>query len=207
MLIALDKAKKVAIEIGNKLLPFCDRLNLAGSIRRSKVEVGDIEIVCQPKKVMAGTVTLFGEDNRKEIVHPDFSNTVMQLGKIVKGQHGGRMMQIEINNPSGIPKLIQLDLFTPMPHDYYRVFAIRTGSADYSHKIIATAWLRKGWCGTPGGLRLQDECNGYKGPDGKVKWSVSPVFVNPTMPPAWQSEQEFFEWLGVQYLPPHVRYV
>jgi DNA polymerase/3'-5' exonuclease PolX len=204
-MISLDKAKKVAIDVGNKLLPYCDRLNIAGSIRRGKQEVHDIEIVCQPKRVKIGNVDLFGEDTRQEVVSSEFVSEVKKLGKVIKGKPDGRMMQIELDNPFGATK-IMLDLFIPQPYDYYRQFAIRTGSADYSAKVIATGWNKKGWVGTSDGLRLEIECVGYKNPaDGKTKWTCTAK--QPELPPAWQSEEEFFNWLGVQYIPPNLRFI
>lgn len=80
-MLSLSTAKKIAIEAGNKLLPFCDRLNIAGSIRRGKQEVHDIEIVCQPKRVKVGTLDLFGQDTRKEEISAEFVKVVMSLGK------------------------------------------------------------------------------------------------------------------------------
>lgn len=197
-------ARKIAIEIGNKLLPHCDRLNIAGSIRRGANEVKDIEIVCQPKRVKIGNVSLFGEDTREEVVKADFIEIVKKLGKAVKGKPDGRYMQIEIDNPDSAKK-INLDLFMPQPDDYFRQFAIRTGSAMYSQKVIAEGWRKIGWVGTEDGLRLEIQCVGYKQPDGKTKWKCN--VDRPEIPPIWASEQQFFEWLGVQYLPPSLRYV
>lgn len=186
-------------------MPYCERLNIAGSVRRGKQEVHDIEIVCQPKKVKVGMVDLFGEDTRKEEVTADFVKTVRELGKVIKGKPDGRMMQIELKNPFDGPYFIMLDLFMPQPHDYFRQYAIRTGSADYSHKVIAKGWLRLGWVGTSDGLRLESECIGNKTPEGKIKWTC--VVSDPKLPPAWQSEKEFFEWLGIQFIPPGIRFV
>lgn len=204
-MLALDKAKKVAVEIGNKLLPFCDRLNIAGGIRRGKAEVHDIEIICQPKRVKVGTMDLFGEDTRKEEVSQDFAKKVLSIGKVIKGKPTGRMMQIEVENPFGSAK-IMLDLFMPEPYDYYRQFAIRTGSADYSAKVIAGGWRKLGWVGTENGLRLEIQCDGHVDPNTKkTKWVCNTN--KPELPPVWQNEEEFFNWLGVQYIPPSIRYV
>lgn len=204
-MLSLEKAKKIAIDAGNKLLPYCDRLNIAGSIRRGKYEVHDIEIVCQPKRVKIGQVDLFGEDTRKEEVSADFIKAVNSLGKVVKGKPDGRMMQIEVENPFGGIKTIMLDLFMPESYDYYRIYAIRTGSADYSAKVIANGWRKKGWVGTKDGLRLETECVGNKNAEGKVVWRC--IVDNPHLPEQWESEQQFFDWLGVQYLPPNIRVV
>lgn len=204
-MLSLEKAKKIAIEAGNKLLPYCDRLNIAGSIRRGKSEVHDIEIVCQPKRVKTGQKDLFGEDTTKEEIHGLFVQNVNSLGKILKGKPDGRMMQIELKTDT-FPKTIVLDLFIPQPDDYYRQFAIRTGSADYSAKVIAGGWRKLGWVGTADGLRLEEECVGNKDPNtGKVKWRC--IVDNPHLPDQWNSEEDFFKWLGVQYLPPNIRYV
>lgn len=196
---------KMAFQIANsvivKLAPHCQVLNIAGSIRREKPEVKDIEIVCVAKTVKIGALDMFGNDDRKTVISPDFVKTVNELGKIIKGKPEGRMMQIMLTEK------IVLDLFMPMPYDYWRQYAIRTGSADYSHKVIATAWLKNGWCGTSNGLRLQDECNGVKNTEGKTVWSIKASVKTPTLPPVWASEQEFFDWLNVPYISPRMRNV
>lgn len=204
-MLPLEKAKKIAIDICTRLQPWCDRINIAGSIRRGKLEVKDLEIVCLPKKVATGQVDIFSGETEKETVHAEFTRIVYSLGNVIKGKPDGRYMQIEIENRLGGIKTVNLDLFMPQPHDYYRIYAIRTGSADYSAKIITAGWIKQGWRGTEDGLRLEEQCVGYKQPDGKVKWSC--VVENPVLPPVWQSEQEFFDWINVPILPPNLRYV
>lgn len=203
-MFTLEKAKKIAIEAGNKLLPWCDKLNLAGSIRRGCKEVHDIEIVCLPKYVKAGQIDLWTNEVQKEQVHPKFIETVLNLGKAIKGKPDGRYMQIELKT-GHMPATIMVDLFMPQPADYYRIFSIRTGSAKYSHQRIAEGWRKLGWVGTSEGLRRETECLGTPLPDGKTKWKC--IVDNPTLPPVWQTEEEFFNWLGIQYIPPAIRYV
>lgn len=48
--IPLSEAKTIALEIYELLKPHCERIKIAGSIRREKAFVNDIEIVCIPKK-------------------------------------------------------------------------------------------------------------------------------------------------------------
>lgn len=190
--IAEDKLKKIAVHSEIALI--------AGSIRREKYEIGDIEIVCVPKKQKIGNVDLWGNDTRQTIVAVDFTETVNQLGKVLKGSPHGRMMQIELT------ERIVLDLFMPMPYDFWRIFAIRTGSRDYSQQKIAKGWLKVGWCGTADGLRLQKECDCVT-VDGKTKWTVKKDIKEPILPPVWGSEKEFFDFINVQYLPPKMRFV
>lgn len=194
-----NQAKDLAISIGEKLKPFTSRINIAGSVRRQKSEVKDIELVCLPRHVELVSSDLFGIQTREKVISENFVGLVKALGKIIKGKPDGRYMQIELR------ERINLDLFMPESDDYYRQYAIRTGSADYATRTIASAWKRKGWCGSDKGLRLQADCIENKQADGKSKW----VCINPEAqrPPVWQSEQEFFEWLGVAYIMPKLRTV
>ncbi|MVM34256.1 hypothetical protein GO755_29770 [Spirosoma sp. HMF4905] len=191
----LEKAQRLARGLVLQLEDYCDKIFVAGSIRRQKSEVKDIEIVCQPKLFPVGT-GLFDNADQFEVI-PAFRREVeggegIGIGKVLKGKASGRYMMIEL--PSGL----KLDLFMPSEHDFYRQFAIRTGSADYSQKVIATGWKKKGWCGTDQGLRRISDCE-----ETKSGWKI----INPKaeLPPHWKSEQEFFSWLGVKWIDPKDR--
>src|SRR5574340_1662630 len=143
-IMELQTAQNIAIALCNKIQPYCDKLHIAGSIRRMKPEVKDIEIVCVPKTEtqydMFGTPFTSGRST-------GFRDAILSLGEIIKGGTNGKYIQIKM------PQGINLDLFIPDDFDYYRQYAIRTGSADYAAKIIATGWKKKGWCGSDKGLR------------------------------------------------------
>ena len=190
----LKEAQNIAVEICYQLEPFCEKINIAGSVRRKKQEVKDIEIVCVPKLEtqydMFGTPFSSGRNT-------GFRDVVLSLGEIIKGGANGKYMQIKLTQG------INLDLFMPDDFDYYRQYAIRTGSADYAAKIIAGGWRKIGWCGSDKGLRKMSDCVETKTPDGKSKWKC--VKANAELPPVWQSEEQFFEWLGIKYLPPNQR--
>lgn len=187
--MAFDQAVRLAEGIVVLLEDYCDRIDIAGSIRRGKPFVKDVEVVAQPKRftVSGG---LFGSGEQQ--VTPAFRRQVAMLGTVIKGKPDGRYMQIEL------PCKLKLDLFMPQPDDYYRMFAIRTGSAEYSAQVIAATWKKKGWCGTPDGLRRISDCVEKSG-----TWKC--VNPKPELPPVWTDEKEFFEWLGVKYLDPKDR--
>lgn len=187
----LTKALPIANKIVALLKPYCDKIDIAGSCRREKSEVGDLEVCAVPKMVVSKSDSLFGGDG-KMLVSPEFAKIANGLGKVIKGKPDGRYMQIEL------PQGINLDLFMPEPNDYYRIFAIRTGSADYSFKVIANGWKKLGWCGSDMGFRKISDCERIGD-----KWKC--VNPNAELAPVWVSEKDFFNWLGVEYLHPKNR--
>jgi DNA polymerase/3'-5' exonuclease PolX len=191
------QALKIAEAIENKLLAFTTRIQIAGSVRREKFDVKDIEIVCLPRYVDGAQTGLFSDIPPAQVISQNFVDTVKSIGHVIKGKPDGRYMQIEL------PQRINLDLFMPQPEDYIRQYVIRTGSADYVKRNITVAWLKKGWCGSDKGLRRQSDCVHEKTADGKGKW----VCLNTAgeRPPIWQTEQEFFSWLGIPMIMPKLR--
>lgn len=187
-------ARDVAIQIGEQLMPLCDRVNIAGSIRRGKAEVKDIELIVQPSRVLIPSTELFAPP--VQAVRPAFTATVASLGQVIKGKSDGRYMQIALHQG------VNLDLFMPDPVDYYRQYAIRTGSAEYSQYVIAGGWKSKGWCGSDHGLRLQSDCQ-ERISGGKKSW----LCVNPNgeRPPVFESEEHFFDFIGVPWIHPKLR--
>lgn len=188
----LTEAEKLAMRVVELLAPHCDRIDIAGSIRRKVWMVKDIEVVCLPKREFIQK-TLFG-DGEWLVIQP-FEEAVASMSqRIVKGQIGGRYMQIELKGGAF------LDLFMPAAEDYFRQLAIRTGSAQFARDIIAAGWRRKGWCGTSNaGLRKMQDCS-----ESANGWVC--VRLEGDKPPAWQSEEEFFEWLGIPFTEPMNRY-
>ncbi|GAI67541.1 unnamed protein product, partial [marine sediment metagenome] len=47
----LEQAQEIADDLLKRLYPYCQRIEVAGSVRRQKPEVGDIELLCIPKYV------------------------------------------------------------------------------------------------------------------------------------------------------------
>lgn len=192
----LSEAKQLAISVCEKLQPFTERLNIAGSIRREKPDVKDIEVVCLPR-YFDSQPDMFG-GNTTRVISQNYVEVVNGLGRIIKGKPAGRYMQIEL------PQRINLDLFMPTPEDYFRQYAIRTGSADYAHHTIAKAWLKKGWCGSDMGLRRIEDCREeINSVTNKRSWIC--VNQHGERPPVWTSEQEFFDWIGVPWCMPKLR--
>jgi DNA polymerase/3'-5' exonuclease PolX len=198
------KAAELAVYTGKQLQPFCEVVNIAGSLRRisgmqgrDRMEVNDIDLVCIPRYTEVVALELFGETKvAQKKTSISFVETIKSIGAITKGSPDGRYMSLIIRGH-------KVDVFMPDPADYYRQYCIRTGSANYVHWNISKKWNEKGWCGTDQGLRRMEDCRRIISASEKTKWEV--VRDDGEKPPAWESEQHFFDWLGVKWIQPHVR--
>jgi DNA polymerase/3'-5' exonuclease PolX len=122
---SLMSAKTIADAVVYTLEPYCQRIEIAGSIRRHKPEVGDIEIVAIPKPCFDMFNQTIPLEQDHILNHLDFR----PLGHVLK--NGSKFKQIELNDG------ITLDLFivTP-PAQWGVIFLIRTGPAEYSHRFV-----------------------------------------------------------------------
>jgi DNA polymerase/3'-5' exonuclease PolX len=140
----LAKAFTIANEIRRQLAPYCNRIEIAGSIRRNKPEVKDIEIVCIPRRIKIG---LFNADTE---ICPGFIRVINQW-EAVKGSATGKYTQ------RILPQGINLDLFTATPDNWGLIYAIRTGPASFSHYILAIGWNKAGYKSVNGMLTKNGE--------------------------------------------------
>ena len=121
------------------LEPFCERIEIAGSVRRLKPDVHDIELCAIPK--MQPGNTLFG-DLVSALAAFDYG----QLGHVIKG--GQRYVQVALHEG------INLDLFVVLPPAQWGViFTLRTGPADFSTRCVTQR--RKGGL-LPSYLQVKD---------------------------------------------------
>lgn len=157
-----EEAILIAEKVKALLSPHCERIEIAGSIRRKKPEVKDIEIVAIPKPYETG-------------LFEDGIATVVNQWEKVKGELPCKYTQ------RILPEGIKLDLFFAERGNWGLIYAIRTGSAEYSHKVLATAWVQRGY---------KSE-NGYLMQNGKV-------YETP-------EEKDLFTRIGVAYVEPEER--
>ncbi len=134
----LSQALEIAGRVKSELAPHCERIEIAGSIRRQKPDVGDIEIVCIPKPYETG---LFASGIAK----------VAGQWQKVKGEFPCLYTQRILPHPDG-DHFIKLDLFIATKDNWGLIFAIRTGSAEYSHRVLAAGWVRRGYWSVGGEL-------------------------------------------------------
>lgn len=118
------------------LSPYCDRIQIAGSIRRECPVIGDIEIVCIAKPYQTG-------------LFEDGIASVVNKWEKVKGDlvYGKNKYTQRI-----LPEGIKLDLFFAEPGNWGTILCIRTGSADYSRFELASGWVKQGYTSIGGYL-------------------------------------------------------
>ncbi len=172
----ISKAKHLAEKLIKAISDVCERAEIAGSIRRGKNYVGDIEIVVIPKRKR----DLFGDPVGQSLLN-DRLQTFFEQGKFSRRiKNGEKFKQFEIRGCS-----TQLDLFITDEARFPVIFTIRTGPADFSRQVVTPR--SKGGC-------LQ---NGCRVSDGRLLLEGKPVDL--------RDEQHFFEFVQGGWTEPEDR--
>jgi len=176
--IALHRARAWADEFVARLAPACERIEVAGSIRRREPEVGDVEIVAvarieqvpTPGDLFSGPSSVT-RDHLLEALAAE-----LLAGRLDRGTRSGpRFRQYLIRDLSWA----QLDLFIVRPPAQWGpIFTIRTGPAEYSANLMRRAKSR-----------------GLTQVDGHIEDAAGRVLATPT-------EESFFEALGLPWIDP-----
>jgi len=148
--IALERAEKIAEELKTLLTPACERIVIAGSIRRRKPEVGDIELLVIPRYV-AGVDQLDREIGAL-VIQRVLSFRLNKRGSRTYGPKNKLMVHL----PSGIG----VDIFSTDEECWPVSLVVRTGG-ETTNKRIAMAAIRKGW-------HLKAYGSGFSTPNGDI---------------------------------------
>jgi DNA polymerase/3'-5' exonuclease PolX len=143
----LAEAKVITDELVAELKPYCTRIEHAGSIRRKKSTVGDIELLVIPKKINIG---LFDEYPVLQ-AEPELVKIINKYAK-VKGNIASGMYTQRV-----LPQGIALDLFTATEDTWGLQLAVRTGSSNFSFKTLACRWSKMGYYSREGLLRRKED--------------------------------------------------
>ena len=112
----LEKAKQISNEVLEKIGPYIDKGEMAGSVRRQKQEVHDIDLVIEPKK--------------------DFM-AMTNIKKVLKSYgmfkvDGEKMIRVRSEDN------VQIDVY--IAHGNYEpLLLIRTGSLEHNKKLCIKA--------------------------------------------------------------------
>lgn len=151
----LTDALPVAEHLVSLLKPCCERVEIAGSVRRGKVWVKDVEIVAVPRMVGAST-DLFGDPVDPQSAVKARLDHMAEAGEIEKrvGNDGGTCWGVRHQRAvyMGVP----VDFFSVLPPASWGViFTVRTGPTGYVKHLVTST----GWGGLmPWGMSVADGC-------------------------------------------------
>lgn len=182
--LPLDEAQWLAGELLVKMQPYCERIAVAGSIRREKEIVGDIEIVCIPRREY--DTDLF---NQRGDLHKNELFEAEDWAEGIRWIKPNTSVVVDwLLDPAGkywrglIEKKIPLDIFLVEADNWGIQYLIRTGSADFSKRVVTA-------------LRYQKNLPVY---DGFVHDAAGQIVPTPT-------EESVFDLLGWQFIDPKER--
>lgn len=193
----LREARALADRLVTRLEPHVARVVVAGSVRRQRPQVKDVELVVEPR-VRSGD--LFG----REV--PDLAairHEARTWGQIMKG--GDRYIQVALDDPKFAPPGTgaRADVFlVHPPAEWGTILAIRTGPAAFSRHCVERLRAR-----------------GMRSIDGAVYRKIKgDPFLEPDLvledAPEWDryyrrvptpTEDAFFELAGVECVPAEQR--
>ncbi len=133
-LLELETARAIAEELKSRLEEACHRIEVAGSIRRQKSIVGDIEFLCIPKYVSG--VDQLDREIGALCIQRILGVRLNKLGSRVYGPKNKLLCHVE----SGIG----VNIFSTTQEQWPVALVVRTGGKT-TNKRIATAALRKGY--------------------------------------------------------------
>jgi DNA polymerase/3'-5' exonuclease PolX len=140
----LVAAQEVATELRGMLAPACTRIAIAGSIRREKETVSDIELVAVPLIEEADGGDLWGTpvelDRLNDLVAKLMEVRLLQPraveshradGSVTTGERMGSAYKALVYRD------MPVDLFiVRSPAQWGVIFTIRTGPAEWSHRLV-----------------------------------------------------------------------
>jgi DNA polymerase/3'-5' exonuclease PolX len=132
----LAEMEAKALALIESLRSSCERIEVAGSIRRRCAMVGDIEIVAIPR--MLPVPELFvGQTSKRNALWETLDAMEPQYVK-----RGEKYRQALIDG-------VTADLFTATAENFGLIHLIRTGSADFSRHVV-TQLRTQGYCSDGG---------------------------------------------------------
>ena len=189
----LERAQLISREIAGILAPACRRIELAGSVRRGKPDVHDVEFVFEPKLGLRA-VDLFESETYP--LTDDVLATLQEAGTLAsddKVKRWGPKYKRCVHVASGLV----IELFAADSENWGYILALRTGPYDFNKVLVRQPWHGGA---LPLGVRLVD---GYVYRDGcRLPVPTEEDFFTalnlPCWPPAERSEGRILAHLAAR---------
>lgn len=174
-------AHRLAVELMEELAPFCERIIIAGSLRRNRPDVGDIELLYIPsfEDRQADMFTTEPADVAGEKIDAMLAaGTFSKRPKIDGTFTWGKKNRLAIHR-DGIP----VDLFATTQENWWVSLVIRTGGKETNLRLTNGALAK--------GMHLNAYGSGFTLQNKRVVTA--------------HSERDVFELAGVRYAAPEDR--
>jgi len=172
-------AVQVALETLRALKPACERICIAGSVRRHKPHCKDVELVFMPQ---------FAKQRVDLFTEADVSRLDWKIQELITAGFWQFDREVRRNGPK-YKRLVHsassmtIELFRADPRNWGLQMVLRTGPADFNHLLVNRF----------GGAMPVDMVM-----DGGYLWRRGQKIPTPT-------ETAFFEALGLPYVAPQER--
>ncbi len=189
--IPLELAEDFALRYLNLLRPHCHRIELAGSLRRRKPQVHDLEIVCIEKYAGAVYAALSQYRSSQRIPPQDFW---IKKGLRYKAFQDTRAVPSSfILHRSSFD--LHVDIFITEPQRWGWTFFIRTGSQDWNKAILQMIRSK--------GYTIRD--NQLFAPPTSAEAKSGSSFIVHRSSLSFPEEQAIFDFLGLPFVEPYQR--
>lgn len=183
-----SEAKDVARELVRALEGHCERIIVAGSLRRRKAEVSDVEVLFIGKRQLhlpPGEIFKRMCDMADVAIEELVSKGVLKARLNTAGRPAwGEKNKLAVHRATEMP----VDLFKATVDNWWNYLVCRTGPADLNVKICNAA-IAKGWKWNPYG-------SGF---------SRGGPLAGETEEYKVESEEAVFEFVGLPFLKPEAR--
>ena len=110
--MTLERAKKIADAVVKRLSLYCQRIQIAGSVRRRKLWVNDVDLLLIPKDLW------------------NLHSELMKLGQLKMS--GKKIMRVMVGST-------QVDIYIAEPETWATLLLIRTGSKENNIRLCSRA--------------------------------------------------------------------
>jgi DNA polymerase (family X) len=126
-------AQDAALQFCSLISRACDRIEIAGSIRRKRPSVHDVDIVAIPRFELTPSTTLFGDSEETSSLERRLCELEAQQ-LITRTKRGERALQIRFRNLA-----VPVDLYLASEQTWAAMLLIRTGSREHNIYLCTLA--------------------------------------------------------------------